>query len=153
MNRFVSILALAGIVAIAAPSSAQLKDTPVTATVPLPGAKTLKSEPPHAAQNLAAFKKSVNDPAFRAAYRAGDAVAAQRVLVRNGASPDLVFGLRKTVYSLSTGGTAPDQDYIDNGTCVHWHWIYYTLASGTYSYLICDTYIHMWGPYTAPWPN
>lgn len=75
-------------------------------------------EDPHRAQNQAAFARSFHDARFQAAVSSGDASAAQRIVVANGASRDVVVAVRNGGIRLSTGESV---DFHDNdGTCIKW---------------------------------
>jgi hypothetical protein len=78
---------------------------------------------PQRARDTAAANKLAKDPRFTALLNSGHADAAKKMLVANGASPNLIVGIQRPKFAWSSGG--PSSDVIPNYTCSQWAQVWY----------------------------
>ena len=79
---------------------------------------------PHRAADDAAASKLAKDPRFTALLNDGQADAAKKMLVANGASPNIVVGIQRPMFAWSSGG--PSSQVVPNYVCSWWvqRWFY-----------------------------
>ena len=136
------VLAAAATLAAGFPAHAQ------TAKVQPPAAHKIAPDP-NQRENQSAFKKSVADRAFKVAFLKGDVRTVKSILVRNGASKNIVIAV--PVFISSNGG--PVDFSLGNWYCASGHYTTQWIVDQYIAVFHCDQWAIADDPVTYMDPN